>query len=387
MSSTPPPEVPTAVSSSLGHQGRVEGPPGRIRLAPLYQFPTPPRLFPTYERLVDEARAWLLRYVEELGGGQRLERPIDETVSMCSQLFPDADFDGVFLTTIFITLEFVNDDIFDGLDVYDVLLASPRGQRVAEEMRFLRAHPRLLAEGMMAGVRIIRDPAYPAPDLGPQVSGALFFYDALRDFSRRLHEYGRRSGSPHFDFWLGSLCKALVAFSTSHANIYQDIASISVEEYAEHKLINCGMNHTVHFLELSINCFLGERHHQIPLIKELKRHCCHVGSLTNEIFSYEKEVFREKTGNLLLVLMLKEQVDLEEATRRVAALAQRHGDEFLRLRDRAMEEFSEGDEDGRLLRRYVSALEMLTAACWTWQLEGTTRYLSPTSPFAELLLK
>lgn len=387
MSNTPPSEVPTAVSRALGHPGRAEGPPGRIQLASLYRFPTPPRDFPEVDRLAREARDWLLRHVEGLGGGQRLERPIDETVSMCCQLFPDADYEGNFLTTIFITLEFVSDDIFDGLDVYDVLLASPRGQQVAAEMRLLRANPRLLAEGMKAGVRIIQDPVYPTPDLGPEVSGALFFYDALRDFSRRLHAYGRRSGSPHFDYWLGSLCKALVAFSTSHAHIYQDVATLSVEEYAEHKLINCGMTHTVHFLELSINGFLGEKHHQLPLIKDLKRHCCHVGSLLNEIFSYEKEVFREKTGNLLLVLMLKEQVDLEEATRRVAALAQHHGDEFMRLRNQAMAEFSGEDEENRLLRRYVSALEMLTAACWSWQLEGTTRYLSPTSPFAELLIK
>jgi hypothetical protein len=257
---------------------------------------------------------------------------------------------------------------------------------VAEEMRLLRSNPRLLAEGMLAGVRIIRDPAYPTPDLGPGVSGALFLYDAVRDFSRRLHEYGRRSGSPHFAFWVERLCQSLIAFSASHAGIYRDIATLSVEEYAEHKLVNCGMSHTVHMLELAMNCFLSEKHHQDPLIKELKRHCCHVGSLSNEIFSYEKEVFREKTGNLLLVVMLKDKVDLEEATRRVAAWAQRHGNDFVDLRDRAFEKFSADNEEDRLLRRYVSGLEMLTAACWSWQLEGTTRYLSPTSPFAELLI-
>jgi hypothetical protein len=385
MSSPSQPHVPTAVSGPLGHQDRPEGPPGRIRLAPLYRFPTPHRIFPAAERLKSEARAWLLQYVERLGVGPRLERPIDETLSMCSYLFPDADFEGNFLATIFTTLEFVNDDIFDGLDIYDALLASPRSQWVAEEMRLMRAQPHLLAQGLLAGVRIIRDPTSPAPDLGPGVSGALFLYDALRDFSTRLHEYGRRSGSPHFAFWVESLCNALIAFSTSHANIYQDITTRSVEEFAEHKIINCGMSHTVHLLELAMNCFLSEEHHELPIIKELKRHCYHVGSLLNEIFSYEKEAFREKIGNLLLVFMLKEQVDLEEATRRVAAWAQRHGDDFVRLRDRAMTEFSESDEDGRLLRRYVSALEMLMAACWSWQLEGTTRYLSPTSPFAELL--
>jgi hypothetical protein len=336
---------------------------------------------------MDEARDWMRGYTDRFGGGPRLERTIEETLSMCSYLFPDADPEGNFLATLFTTLEFVNDDVFDGIDTYDAMLASPQGQRMAEEMRHLRLNPRLLAQGMMAGVRILRDPTAPEPDLGPEVSGALFLYDALRDFSTRLHAYGRRSGAPHFDFWLETFCQSLIPFSDSHADIYRDIATISVEAYAEHKLINSGMAHALHLLELAMNCFLGEEHHQIPLIQELKRHCCHVGSLLNEICSYEKEVFQEQTGNLLLVLMLKEQVDLAEATRRVAAMAQRHGDDVIRLRDRALAEFSESDEEGRLLRRYVSGLEMMAAACWDWQLVGTTRYLSSTSPFAELLIK
>lgn len=387
MSNPSHPQVPTAVSDVLVHQDGPVGPPGGIQLSPLYRFPTPHKVFPAAERLMSEARVWLLQYVERLGGGPRLERPLDETLSMCSYLFPEADFEGNFLATIFTTLEFVNDDLFDDLEIYKTLLASPHSQWVAEEMRLMRAQPLLLAQGMLAGVRIIRDPTSPTPALGPGVSGALFFYDALRAFSERLHEYGRQSGSPHFGFWVESLCNALIAFAKSHATIYQDISTRTVEEFAEHKIINCGMSHTVHLLELAMNCFLSKEQHELPIIKELKQCCYHVGSLLNEIFSYEKEAYREKIGNLLLVVRLKENVDLEEATRRVAAWAQRHGEAFLQARDRALEEFSADDEDSRLLRRYVSGLEMLIAACWAWQLEGTTRYLSPTSPFAELLIK
>lgn len=385
MTDLPDANASTAISHLFGDGGRPLDPPGSIRLAPLYRFPTPHRVFPQAKQLMNEARTWLLKYVERVGGGKRLERPIDETLSMCPYLFPDGDYEGIFLTTVFLTLGFVNDDIFDSLETYEALCASPRGQRMAEELRTIRSNPRLLAQGMLTGVRILQDPAFQPAGLGSEQAGILFFHDALRDFSTRLHDDGRRSGSPHFRVWLERFLKSLIDFSKSHANIYRDIENLTVEEYAEHKLINCGMLHTVYLLELALSCFLSEKHHEHPGIKQFKRHCMHVGSLLNEIISYEKEVFREKSGNLLLVIMLKEKANLEEATRRVAALAQGHSDDILRLRDELLAEFAGDDEESQLVRRYVSGLEMLTAACWAWQIEGTTRYRSPTSPFAELL--
>src|SRR5262249_5103355 len=155
--------------------------------------------------------------VRPLGGGERLNQTIDETVSMCPYLFPDADYDGIFLATIFLTLGFLVDDIFDGVDVYKAFRSSKTGKYAAKDLKQIRANPRILVEGMLAGTEMIRDPKhkFSFPD---GVSGQVFLHNAFRNFSRRLHKFGERS--PHFSAWVEDFYDALVRFSKSHASIY-----------------------------------------------------------------------------------------------------------------------------------------------------------------------
>jgi hypothetical protein len=275
--------------------------------------------------------------------------------------------------------------MFDVLDVYEMLRASDTRAQVAESLRTIRENPRLLAGGMLGGVEIIRDPTSARKPIGlPGGAVDLFLYDALVDFSTRLHDFGLRNESPHFRRWLDDFCDAVARFCMSHANIYRDIERLTIEEYAAHKFINSGMQHTTRLLELAHGLFLSEEQHGLPLITAIKSHCCFVGSLLNEITSYEKEVFGEQSGNLLLIVMLKNGCNLDEATRHVAALAQQHADAVVSLSARARVEFAGDDAENRALLRYVQCIEMLAAACWTWQVDGTGRYKSPTSPFAEL---
>ena len=386
-----PRAVPVAVSEQLLERdgGARNEVPGAIRLGELYRSPSVARIFPEADRLMAEARAWLLQYIAPLGCGQRLLRPVDETVTMCPYLFPESDYEGNFLATVFTTLQFVNDDIFDSVDVYEAFLHAPTGGRLAQELRHIRANPKILGHAMMAMVRLLKEGGTgpESIELPDGISGALFMYDAIRDFARRLHAFGSGTQSPSFHTWLGTFLDALMHFSRSHMDIYKAVESMSIEEYAAHKLINCGMTHTVLLLELATGCFLSAEQSRLPLIAEIKEHCIYVGSLLNEITSYEKEVFYERSGNLLLVVKLKQQCSLHEATRYVAALAQTHADEVERLRDRAQIEFAGDDPTNRMLRRYVRGIDLLTAACWDWQIVGTTRYRSPKSPFAELLVR
>lgn len=379
-------ELPTAVTSALYQQhGRVTWTPGAIRVSELYGFPVQHRIFPEAERLMREAREWLLGYVEPLGGGERLVHIVDETLSMSPYLFPDAEYEGALLATLIVSLQFVHDDIFDSVEVHGALPSTPAGLRLAEALRKLRANPRLLAQGILTSIELLRDPELSPATLPAAIPGSLFFWEAMRDFSRRMHSYARRAGSPHFPLWLESLCAMLKRHATSCANIYRNIDRLSIEEYAAHKLDNSGMHHTVQLLQLAQGTFLSPEQRQHPLLYTLEQHCAHIGSLLNEIMSYEKEVHRERSGNLLLAVMLQRGSSLVEATRYVAALAQQHANQVLRLAERARSEFSGASPQHQALQRYVDGLEQLAAGCWWWQVAGTDRYRSPASPFAEQL--
>jgi hypothetical protein len=361
-------------------------PPGSIRLLDHFQFPLKCQIFPDGQHLMAESRSWLLPYVTPLGGDARIKYIIDETLSMCPYLYPDADREGLFLATTFLTLEFVNDDLLDGADVIDALCASgDLGQRTAEDLQKIRSNPRALVQGLLMGVELLRNPEtnFRSVVFPDGITGQLFLHQAIHDISVRLHDFGRRSNSSYFSAWIGSMCDALARFGASHENIYAKIEEMSAEGYTEHKFVNSGMLHTVQLLELATGSFLSPEQHELPLIAELKNCCCRIGSLLNEIASYEKEVFRENAANLLLVIMLKLDVDLETATRHVARLVQRYTDDVMRLREQASVQFA-GD-DNRGLLQYARGLESLAAACWHWQVQGTPRYKSATSPFAEFL--
>lgn len=356
-----------------------------IRLSDLYMPPPTPPVFPEIDRVTQEARRFILRYLERLGGGPRLERPLEETVSMCAQLCPDGDSEGVFLATVFFTLQFVNDDLCDGQDVYEVLAANPASQRIAAVLRTVREHPPLLARAMESILHVMRDPAHDRfPDELGEAGRETFLYEAFQEFARRLHSYGRRTGSPHFESWLDELCTSLARFCRSHALIYRNAESLSIEEYSQHKLTNCGMHHTLLLMELATGSFLSPAQRRHPLTVDLFRCCCSIGSLLNEVMSYEKEHFRERSGNLVAVVMHRRGCGLRAAVEEVLLLARSHRFALQRLAVQARAELSTGNDEDRLLRQWVGRLETMAAGCWHWQIAGTTRYQSSTSPFSEL---
>src|SRR5262245_52921629 len=88
--------TPVSRASSGRAKARCVASPGAIRVLDWCDFPATHPVFPESERLIDDARTWLVSYVDRLGGGERLRRPIDQSLSMCSFLFPEATYDGIF---------------------------------------------------------------------------------------------------------------------------------------------------------------------------------------------------------------------------------------------------------------------------------------------------
>lgn len=68
-------------------------------------------------------------------------------------------------------------------------------------------------------------------------------------------------------------------------------------------------------------------------------------------------------------------------------MSQRHAQEVKRIRTEIEVECDDDSEENPGLGMYVADMELFGAGCWFWQLQGTKRYFSKTSPFAERRLE
>jgi hypothetical protein len=359
-----------------------------IPLTQLYNPPSPHKVHPRADWVIEQVRQWLYPHLEQLGAEKLIKGIVNETASMCAYLYPNADDEGIFLATGFMTVQFVNDDIFDSAAILKAIQATPTGQRLARDLQKLRDTPRRLADGIICAARIMQDPlAYKqCRGMMSDLETDPFLLGAIHELSMRMHIRGRRISEKRFEIWLGKFCAAMKDFGKSHTLIYSEAKNMTVEEYADHKLRNSGMIYTVLFVELAMGTFLSEEHNSVPRIRQMQQHCEKIGSLLNEVFSYEKETILESTNNLLAVLVRTENISLHEAARRVAAMSQRHAQEVKRLRIEIEVGYNDDNEGETGLRSYVADMDLFGAACWFWQLQGTKRYFSETSPFIELRL-
>ncbi|KAG5791133.1 hypothetical protein H9Q69_009812 [Fusarium xylarioides] len=357
-----------------------------IPLTQLYSPPSPHKVHPRANWVIEQVRQWLYPHLEQLGAEKLIKGIVDETASVCTYLYPNADDEGIFIATAFATIQFINDDIFDSAATLKAIQATPSGQRLARDLQKMRDTPHRLADGLVCAARIMEDPsAYEeCREMMSDLETDLFLLGAIYELSTRMHSHGRRIDEKRFGGWLAKSCAAMKDFGKSHALIYSEAKEMTIEEYANHKLRNSGSIYTVLFVEMVTGNFLSDEQNAIPQISQIQEHCERLGSLLNEIFSYEKETFLENTNNLLAVLMREEKIGLYEAARRVAAMAQRHAQEIKRIREEIDKKYGDETDEDASLRLHVADMELFGAACWFWQLEGTKRYSSKTSPFVEL---
>ncbi|KAH7216263.1 hypothetical protein DER44DRAFT_741802 [Fusarium oxysporum] len=274
---------------------------------------------------------------------------------MCTYLYPNADDEGIFLATGFMTVQFVNDDIFDSAAILKAIQATPSGQRLARDLQKLCDTPQRLADGIVCTARIMENPhAYEeCCEIISDLETDPYLLGATHELSARMHLRGRRIDEKRFEVWLAKSCASMKDFGKSHALIYSEAKDMTVEEYAGHKLRNSGMVYTVLFVEMAMGTFLSEEHNAIPRIP---------------------------------VLVSTEKIGLYEAAQRVTAMSQRHAQEVKRIWIEIESECDDDSEEDTVPGTYVADMELFGAACWSWQLQGTKRYFSKTSPFVELRL-
>ncbi|WNG51228.1 hypothetical protein F0U60_49170 [Archangium minus] len=125
---------------------------------------------------------------------------------------------------------------------------------------------------------------------------------------------------------------------------------------------------------------LPEALFQLPLVQRMRHLCTRVVGLTNDLFSFEKEVlWHNNPNNFVYVLQVNRQLGLEEAIDEAISLINADTDAFIACEEELL---ASGPVDPRVLS-YVEGMKAWIHGNVRWSLV-TGRYCSPTSPFPEL---
>ncbi|HLY29158.1 MAG TPA: terpene synthase family protein [Aggregatilineales bacterium] len=191
--------------------------------------------------------------------------------------------------------------------------------------------------------------------------------------------------------WLNRFSESLSEhlYSSVLPNMYGwNAQAQSVPGYIHVRERTSGMYPTVDFIEFANNAYLPQRVINLPVIGQLRLDVARIGSLSNDLFSYHKEVTEQgllmnlvqviqTTEHLSVAQSLQKAVDLiNDATRDFQkSVAQARGTDWRSARLDA--------QTVEAIERYITGLEYEISATWYWQL-STNRYRSAASPFVEL---
>jgi hypothetical protein len=204
----------------------------------------------------------------------------------------------------------------------------------------------------------------------------------LYDVARALHDYFLELSN---DAWFHRFTHALAAhlISTTQGTSTTGLKQYaSAEEYFHIRELDGGIWTTMYSIEFAADCYLPIEIHEHPHIRRMGLLCGRVATLSNDLFSYEKEVIQMGSEfNLIVVLMQTESLTFEQAVHSAIQSMNNDIHEFIEA-CASVPDF--GDEDlNCAVQIYIQGLYALMGATWHWQM-NTDRYRSPESPFVEL---
>jgi len=125
---------------------------------------------------------------------------------------------------------------------------------------------------------------------------------------------------------------------------------------------------------------LPEALFRLPLVQRMRHLCTRMVGLTNDLFSFEKEVlWHRNPNNFVHVLRVNQRLGLEAAIHAAIGVINADTDAFLACEEALLEQ---GPVDPRVLS-YVEGMKAWIYGNVRWSMV-TGRYSSPTSPFPEL---
>ncbi len=150
-----------------------------------------------------------------------------------------------------------------------------------------------------------------------------------------------------------------------------------------------GMYPTIDFIEFANEAFLTARAVSQPIISKLRVSCARIACLTNDLFSYYKEVVHQGLLlNLIQVIQTTELCSLPDAIERSIQLINTITEEFFHYSQVAREYLWNADPNfdaqaSAAIKSYLIGLEYQISATWHWQI-STNRYRAGGSPFIDL---
>eukprot|EP01116_Phalansterium_solitarium_P023051 TRINITY_DN787_c0_g1_i2.p1 TRINITY_DN787_c0_g1~~TRINITY_DN787_c0_g1_i2.p1 ORF type:complete len:519 (-),score=210.52 TRINITY_DN787_c0_g1_i2:466-2022(-) len=358
---SPSPSVENAAPAKIVYQ------PGAIKLADI-ACPQPDcRIHPNATVVNQQLKDWTIDMLKpfELG----IEDYIDEYNTMAAYVFGDASDERLTVIGKLSNLQYVHDDMIDGRRI-----ANASGP-YASALQTLAKQPKVLLAGcrdIMYTLATAQKPASVA--YGRDVEEMM-----LLDYYLEAAEGFHRLSNPA---WMKRFSKNLKIFYESQVNSASKPQSFSsCAEFVDYRAANSGMLHSIDEVEFAQDNFMPTEILEHAVIKEMQQNVILVGSLSNDIFSFEKETIRDGMhhANLVHVAMTTEGLSIEQGAKKTAAIVRDNMDTFYRLK-------AEVDSwNMPNVSRHCVGLENFLLGCWPWQL-STDRYRSETSPFAELLL-
>jgi hypothetical protein len=301
-------------------------------------MPYPRRINP----LAREAEAAVERFAATYG----IKLPHFKTrSSMSAYLFPNATLERLIPTGKVFALSWFIDEIADAFTPEQRASLANVDYRIAENNL-----PRLVELGPILQTGVISSPSptmleRATKEIADDLAGAPLYW--RERFARLVSEY-----------------LALTVVSKN-----QQIGSVI--SYIPFRLHDSGMLFTCALAEFASDCFLPDRVYNNPVVWSMIEAVSKVGSLSNDLFSYDREKLEQTRFNLLEILLSESPFD--EAV-----------DRSIRIINQSIQSFM----DAKTLIPssavgFSVALEAFIAASWYWQID-TTRYRSINSSFKEL---
>lgn len=178
-------------------------------------------------------------------------------------------------------------------------------------------------------------------------------------------------------------------------NVNVDDQIMSLDEYLEYRINNSGMRFTIDLMEYTTDTYIEEfldRNSGISTeLEGMRYYMSLVGSLTNDLFSFPKELYggETKTLNLIPVMMHEYGYSFEKAVNVAIKLVNKCIEQYLQYRLRLLDklQYMEDEDERKRLLKYISILDDIGIATYRWQLEGTYRYRHFYHIFKEMRFK
>ncbi len=204
----------------------------------------------------------------------------------------------------------------------------------------------------------------------------------VRAFITIREQMQELSPSVWFDRFAESIVNHLISSILPGRYGWHGDGTVTVEDYIRVREYISGMYPTVDFVEFAQGQYLPESAIADTSILKLRQHVVRIGCLTNDLFSYQKEVVDGGLVlNLLHVLQESNGQSLAEAAHTAIELINEETDAFFSEAEVVSQKFD--DSLRTSIERYVEGLTYQLSATWYWQI-STNRYRSPQSPFIEL---